>query len=194
VNWWLFVPFMALLFFYVGGEVGFGAWIATQLTTVTNLSTDSATVGVSLFWLGLTSGRMLAIVLSRYLRPVHLLILSALVLTVASGGVLAFSELQTSAFIFTFLVGFGCGPVFPTTIAAISDNYPEQFTTVSGVVTSIGNAGAMLFPWVQGQVGGGDNGGIAVTFAIGIVILVILINIERQVRASARRTASATPA
>lgn len=190
VNWLLFVPFMALLFAYVGAEVGFGAWIATQLTEVVGTTAQTATIGVSLFWAGLTAGRGIAILVARYLRPLHLLMLSTVIMLVGVMLLLNAGNNQFIALLSAAMVGLGCGPVFPTTVAAISDNYPEQFSAVSGVVISVGNGGAMFLPWVQGQIGGGDTGGMTLTLVLTLVMLGILILLERQVRVT--RTAQAT--
>lgn len=192
VNWLLFVPFAVLLFVYVGAEVGFGAWIATQLRLVNGLTEETATLGVSLFWAGLTSGRIIAIFIARYMRAVNLLTLMTVIFLAGSLLVLASGDVTWLAFVGTFVAGFGCGPIFPTTVAVVSDNYPEQFAAVSGVILGVGNGGAMLLPWVQGQVGGGVNGGVIVTAASAMLMLVIIVVIQLQVR-SAERAAVARP-
>lgn len=183
VNAWVFVPFAALLFAYVGSEIGFGAWIATQMTEVVRSSDGTATVAVSLFWAGLTAGRAAAIVVSRYLRPLVLLFLAVSVI-LAGVVVVLVTGIESVALVSAFVVGFGCGPVFPTTLAAISDHYPAQFAAVSGTVIAVGNMGAMVIPWLQGQIGGGESGGMVVTLALTVVMLAILVGIERQVRAT----------
>lgn len=194
VKWRVFLPFTLLLFIYVGAEVGFGAWIATHLSLVGGLEEASANVGVSLFWAGLTGGRFGASLLARRLRAVPLLGLSVLVLLAGSLLVLLFPGSSGVMLVGAFVVGLGCGPVFPTTVAAVSDNYPAQFAAASGLILGVGNGGAMLIPWVQGQVGGGETGGVIVTTGASLLLLGLVAVIWRQIRARERMMASAIPA
>lgn len=186
VNWWLFVPFGALLFIYVGAEVSFGAWLSTQMIEVVGSTEQTATVAVSLFWLGLTGGRACAIIASRYLRPAHILLISVTIITAGAALLLLAASVEILALISAFIVGVGCGPMFPTTLATINDNYPKQFVSVSGTLLAVGNGGAVLIPWLQGQIGGGDNGGMIVTVVLGAVMIAIMIGILRQLRETAR--------
>lgn len=57
VPWALMMPFAALLFMYVGAEVGFSSWITTQMRLVALARPEVAAVAVSIFWAGLTAGR-----------------------------------------------------------------------------------------------------------------------------------------
>jgi fucose permease len=185
VNWWLFVPFGALLFIYVGAEVSFGAWLSTQMQTVVGSTEQVATTAVSLFWAGLTAGRASTILISRYVRPIHILLLAVSIITAGAALLLTATNSESLALFSAFIVGVGCGPMFPTTLAAVNDNYPKQFVAVSGTIMAVGNVGAMLIPWLQGQVGGGSSGGMVITLVSGGIMLVILAVILRQLRSTA---------
>lgn len=187
VQWSLFIPFMIVLFFYVGTEVGFGAWIATQMTKVVGSDASTATIAVSMFWFGLTGGRALASIISRRMRPVYLLALAVAMIGIGSAVLLALAGNEAISILSAFIVGLGCGPVFPTTLAVVSTNYPEQYSAVSGTLVAIGNIGAMFIPWIQGQVGGGETGGISVTFTLSLVILAVVLTIIWQLRRTEAR-------
>ncbi|MEQ8671918.1 MAG: MFS transporter [Aggregatilineales bacterium] len=186
VNWWLFAPFGLLLFIYVGAEVGFGAWLSTQMMEGVGSTERVATIAVSLFWLGLTGGRGCAIVLSRSLRPAHILLISVSIITGGAALLLYATFSEGLALLSAFAVGVGCGPMFPTILATVNDNYPEQFVSVSGTLLAIGNAGAVLFPWIQGKVGAGNDGGIIVTFTLGVLMIAIMVAILRQLNQTTR--------
>jgi fucose permease len=50
------------------------------------------------------------------------------------------------------LAGFSLGPIFPTTIAIISDLLPVSLrSSAIGFVISLGSMGAALLPWVAGN-------------------------------------------
>src|SRR5581483_728037 len=74
IGWVRLVPFAVLLFMYVGTEVGFGSWIVTQVTQVT--------LAASLFWVGLSAGRIVASLILRWLTDQQLLIISILLIGV----------------------------------------------------------------------------------------------------------------
>ncbi len=186
VNWVAFVPFAVLLFAYVGTDVGFSSWISTQMTTVAGSTAAVAALAMSLFFVGVTGGRALAIGVSRYLSSLHLLFVAISLMFGGAVLLVAFGATEWIALASAFIVGLGSGPIFPTTVAAMSETYPAQFAGVCGAVTALGDGGAMVIPWVQGQVGGGVSGGMSITVVMTLVMLLIVVTIERQTRAVVR--------
>ncbi len=71
--YWLLLTAM---FFYTAGEVALSGWIPTLLTGG-GLAAEHASVGVSIFWLGLTLGRAVCARLSGKIKGRALLILLA---------------------------------------------------------------------------------------------------------------------
>ena len=64
IAWMTILPFSILLLLYVGTEVGFGAWLYTQITRVAGATDSGATFIVSLFWGGVALGRLFATMLA----------------------------------------------------------------------------------------------------------------------------------
>lgn len=180
--WLAMLPFIAMLFIYVGGEVGFGAWIFTQLNKVALVTDTTAALGVSVFWGGLTVGRGVGSIAARRLPPVTLLMLASGTIAGGVALLLTFPTTPQIGIASAFIVGMGCGPIFPTSLAVFSIYYPRSFGTASGIMISIGNFGAVVIPWIQGKVGGGVDGGMSVTLVMGLVMLALAVNIQRQVR------------
>ena len=181
ISWVIILPFSILLLLYVGTEVGFGAWLYTQMTRVAGATESGATLIVSLFWGGIVLGRFLASTFARKIRAEHLLLLTIATIGIATGFLLTFSDSVIISAMSAFIVGVGCGPVFPTTLAIVSDTYPRLFVLSSGIIIAIGNIGAMIIPWVQGKVGQGENGGMIVPFILAGVMIILAIYIQRQV-------------
>lgn len=181
-HWVTLLPFVLLMFIYTGAEIGFGAWIFTQLTRVTGVTEANGTVGVSLFWFGLTAGRILASVLSRSVKAELILIGTALLLTGATALLLILSGVESASMVSTFLVGLGAGPIFPTGMAIVTRRYPESAGTASALMIGAGNIGAALLPWVQGQAGRGVDGGMIVTLAAGVALALLSLAIAQQTR------------
>ncbi len=182
INWITLLPFGLLLFTYVGAEVGYSSWIFTQLTHVV-LSTEAvAALATSAFWAGLTLGRVAASLLLRRLTDEQMLVFSILVLGAGVVLLLLAPTATMVAVISSFIVGAGCAPVFPLIVAMINNTYPEARGTASGTLMAGGTIGASVLPWIQGQVGGGINGGMIVVLVQAIVMLGIAMAIERQAR------------
>src|SRR5688500_996403 len=88
---WLFG---ALLFFYIGTEIGIGGWGATFLGRTTTLDAGSATLVLSAFWVSFTGGRLLSAFLSAFCPP-RILLSGALVGTIVGVLLLAASVSNT---------------------------------------------------------------------------------------------------
>lgn len=113
---WLGVAAFAV---YVGVEATAGAWVYTFLSEGRGLSMSAAGTGVSLFWGGLMSGRVVFGLLPSARHPARLLrwciggvVLAAAVLVVDSGSVWSFAAVA--------VLGFASGPIFPSLIATTS--------------------------------------------------------------------------
>ena len=180
IRWSLLVPFAVLLFMYVGTEIGFSSWIFTQVTKVTLATAAVGTLSASIFFVGLTAGRMGASVILRWLTDQQLLFVSILLIGGGVALLLLVPGAEKAALLSAFVVGLGCGPVFPTVLATINNKYPESRGTASGVLMAIGTMGAVALPWLQGQVGGGQNGGMVVMLAAAILMLASMVVIQRQ--------------
>ena len=51
-----------------------------------------------------------------------------------------------------FITGFSLGPIFPTTIALMSDTLPSRIVpSAIGFIASFGSMGAALLPWIAGN-------------------------------------------
>ena len=182
IEWQSLLPFVVLLFFYIGTEVGFGSWIFSQVVIVAKANTEIAALATSAFWAGLTGGRAAASFILQRIQEKQLLQLTILLIAAGTALLLVFGTNATLSIICAFIVGFGCAPVFPTTLAIARKIYPTTYGAVSGVLIGLGNLGTLLIPWLQGQVGGGTSGGMQVILVLSFVMFAIAVLIQRQER------------
>ena len=173
--WLALLPFAALLFVYVGSESGFGSWISTQMEQVALSSAATGTIATSLFWAGLTVGRTLASVALRRLTNYQALAGATILMGAGAALILFDGRSELISLSAAFLVGFGCGPIFPTAFTIASGLYPEARGAVSGLLIAIGSAGSVILSWVQGRIGNGQNGGIALTLLAAMVMLLLTL-------------------
>lgn len=173
------------LFLYVGSEVGFAGWIFTYATKLQLSDTSRAAYLTSLFWGGLTLGRMVTVPIAARIRAESLLVGSLTGCFISLGLILA--SPSTFAFVLagTCCLGVSMAPIFPTALSltARSMNLTGHVTAWFIVASS---AGAMVIPLVIGQAFSaiGPQSLIVVTtttiaIAFGMVVFVIH-NLQEQ--------------
>jgi fucose permease len=182
VSLYTLLPFIVLFFAYIGTEVGFGSWIFTQLSTVALADVETAALATSLFWSGQMLGRIAGSIILRRVEDVQLLPLTIALIGLGVSALLIVQSNASLSIIAAFVVGVGCGPVFPTTLGIVRKAYPTVYGTASGILIGLGNIGAIVLPWVQGQVGGGTSGGMQLILVLSVVMLATAVAIQRMVK------------
>lgn len=145
---WLFG---ALLFFYIGTEIGIGGWGATFLGRTTTLDAGSATLVLSAFWVSFTGGRLLSAFLSAFCPP-RILLSGALVGTIVGVLLLAASVSNTLSIVALLIIALCFGPIFPTVVGLTTSLFPESAVRGASAVMVMGTLGGLILPWLQGLV------------------------------------------
>jgi MFS transporter, FHS family, glucose/mannose:H+ symporter len=142
--------FGLVLLIYVGIENGIGGWTTIYIDRTTALGLDLAALVTSGFWLMLTAGRMLAVLVGGKLASGRVLGLSlggslvgGVLLMLSTGN----APLTVSA---VLMLGLFFGPIFPTIIAITTARFPGGPGQAASVVVVLGSLGGMVLPWVQG--------------------------------------------
>ena len=158
--------------FYAGVEASVGLWTYTLLVEGRGFTAAAAALIVSLFWGGLTCGRLLAAAVAGRLPAGRLLPLClALVLTgtllLLAGG----STLLCAAGV--ALAGTACGPIFPTLIATTPARVGSAHAgNAVGFQVAAAAAGMAFLPAVVGALAAATSVAlIAATFVIFAVAL-----------------------
>jgi fucose permease len=175
----------ALLFLYVGAEFGLGAWVSSYARETADAGVFEAALLTAGYWFALMCGRLIsALYFSRGHESSLLLAaaiagagLAAVVLAVTSGNIV----LSAAA---AFVTGLCLGPVWPATLAIASHGSRPNATATT---VTMGNAGGLLIPWLQGKVlvGAGPTQGIVVTSVLCAVMFAIVMVFRGRERAAA---------
>lgn len=172
-----------MLLIYVGIENGAGGWVSTYLQQTTALTAASAALGASSFWLALTAGRVAGSLLGARWQA-RTLLTASLSLTLGGGLIILAGTGNAALSILGFLLlGFGFGPVFPTTIAIITATFTDIPGAAASLGTSMGSIGGMLIPWLQGIVleNSGPQAG-ALLLPLGSVLMLLCLAAVRRAR------------
>ncbi len=179
----------AVMFLYVGAEVGIGAWLFLYLRMAGALGPMLASSGVSLYWLGLVCGRIFGGRLGhRIALPQFTTLASAL--SAAAILILIVAPTASSlAALAVFLIGFGYGPVFPNMIAIGAARFPTEVGRMTSIVVAGGALGAVIAPWIMGhaiaEVSARASMETALAFTIAMVALSLSLRAFDSIELSA---------
>lgn len=174
----------ALLGIYVGVEVGIGGWLTKYMTDVHGLDLSRAGTALSLYWLGLTGGRLALSAVSHRFRERSLLIgLSAFATAAAA---LALSIQSTAAAEVCFaLTGLGFSGIFPTVMALGAAAGPHDVARVTSVLITGAGIGGIVFPWLMAAIsdGAGLTAGMLLYVAGSAAMIALSLRIAPAARA-----------
>jgi fucose permease len=145
----------AVVFLYVGCEVGFWNWLPKYLVNRGNDSRTALNILGFGFACGIIVGRLLAIQILRRISAVTVCIAAsgAMILTTYATIHLSHPVLAAVA---VFCSGVAMGPVFPSALGITSDAFPRMTGTCIGLVITAGWLGTAVSSWIIGRVAGHD--------------------------------------
>lgn len=168
--------FIFLLFVLcVGAQASFSGWLYTYAVTLELTSELNAAFLTSLYWMAQTTGLVLSIPLLARLRPQYLLVYSL------SGGLLSlilFLTWKNPAALWVGAVGLGLSmsSLFPASFAFVGQRMSIT-GKLNGWFLSGASTGAMVVPWIVGQVFvglGPQHAMRSVTAILGLGYLLLL--------------------
>lgn len=146
---------------YVGVEVSLGGWIPTFMLNVRHAQPFLAGLAVTMFWLGLTVGRVvLGFITGRIGEKLAITIylVISLVLQLLYWLVPSFA----ASMVFITFLGFFLGPLFPAAIVTATKLLPPEYhVSAIGFAAAVGGGGAAVIPFVVG----------AIAQAVGVKVL-----------------------
>ena len=165
----------ALLFLYVGAEFGLGAWVASATRQAADAGVLAGALVSSGYWGALWLGRAASgRALERGWRSERILVASVAgagagsVLLALGGGVVALGALGA------LITGFCFGPIWPAAMAIATRGTAAN---TAAVIVTLGNAGGIVLPWLQGRVlvGAGPRTGMAMSAVLCAAMLAIAL-------------------
>jgi len=158
---------------YVGVEVSLGGWIVTFMLRVRHAEPFLAGISVTLFWLGLTIGRVILGFVTERVGE-KLAITAYLVLAMVLELLYWLVPDFAASLAFVILLGFFLGPLFPAVIVATTKLMTNDFhVSVIGFAAAFGGGGAALLPFAVGAIA--EKKGVQVLQPIVLAILVVLL-------------------
>lgn len=139
-------------FLYTGVEVGFGVWTFTLFTEGRGIAPAVAGLWLSVYWGGLTVGRLVASVAGGSVSP-SALVRGCLVGATVGSGLVWLDGADVVAFAGLALVGVALGPIFPTLMATTPRRVPARHVAHTvGLQVASAAVGAAVLPALLGVV------------------------------------------
>lgn len=169
------VPFWLIGFFAYGAlEATAMYWASTYFVQVKGIPTEQAAQFASLFYIGITTGRLLGGFITEKVGDRRMMLLGASILTI--GIILLFIPvdnklLAPSAFV---IIGFGCAPIYPCIIHSTPNNFgAENSGAIIGIQMASAYVGSTFIPPLFGLLGKTFGFDILPIYIIVFVVLMI---------------------
>jgi len=163
---------------YVASEIGVSNWLVAFLETA---PLGTATTALSLFWAGLTLGRLTSARVSDRFDHVRFATISTSVASVGIVLAVVIPSLPMSVALFA-LVGFAFGPVYPLIVAIGGERFPGRSAAVAGFLSGTAILGSLVYPPVMGFLSVRVGLPIAMlgTAGLGLACAVVLYAVGRS--------------
>lgn len=131
---------------YVASELGVSNWLVRFLEPA---PLTTATLALSLYWLGLTAGRLVSSAIADRFDHLRFTLVALLALACFLAAAVLVPSLPLSIAAFA-AAGFASGPVFPMIVALGGERYPERSAAVGALLTGLAVVGATVYPPAMG--------------------------------------------
>jgi len=133
------------IFLIVGFDVGMNSNIAIFLFSRFDLTLETASFGISVYFGSLMAGRFSGGILLRYISERNFFI-GSLALTFAGLAGIIVSPVLAVTWAMIFLAGFGFSNIFPLLFSISIDRMPDHANEVSGLIILAVSGGAVIPP------------------------------------------------
>ena len=145
----LIVPAAMLIFAYVGVENGVAGWLPSFVQRMHGFSPEKGALLQGSFWTALLLGRFMTALLIRR-GTEHRFLKFAIAMMAVGSAVMLFCHGTAWLFVSVVFVGTGCAPIFPTTIAVLSQQFSEESLEKLGWMFAAGGLGGAVLPFFIG--------------------------------------------
>ena len=170
------VPFLLIGFFaYCAAEATVMQWAGTYFAEIKGMSAEQAAQLASLFYIGLTAGRLICGFISDKLGDRKMIVIGTCIL---SCGILSLlipapSVVTIIGFI---VIGFGCSPIYPCIIHSTPNNFgADNSGSIIGIQMASAYVGSTFIPPLFGLLGRRIGFAVMPVYLFVFVILMIVM-------------------
>lgn len=174
-------PTLIAFLCYCAIELTTGLWASSFLVFNSGLSAGLAAKWVSLYYLGITVGRLLAGFLSMKLNNKQMIRVGQLICLL--GAVLLMIPFSNNfKLVGLILIGLGCAPIYPAMLHETPNKFGQDLSQdIMGIQMATAYVGSTIVPPLFGMLSKFSGFGILPGFLL-IFIVVMLLSTERAIR------------
>lgn len=147
------IPALLTFIAYAAVEQTSGLWASTFFVSSRHISVDIAAMFASLFYIGITIGRLASGLVADYFNDKQLIRFG--MIGALFGTILLFIPFQITALIGLLIIGLGCAPIFPSLIHATPTTFGEHNSqSVMGFQMASSYLGTTFLPPLFGIISG----------------------------------------
>jgi fucose permease len=171
-------PALVAFLFYCGVEASLGLWGGSFLVNIKGLPPATAARWVSLYYAGITVGRLISGFVTMKLPNIILIRMGQII--AFTGAVVLLLPLPAFWPLVGFiLVGLGCAPIFPCMLHETPSRFgPEHSQTIIGYQMAVAYTGSTFLPPLVGLIASGSTMRVVPLF-LAFFIVLMLIGSER---------------
>lgn len=179
---------LAVFFCYCTIEASFGLWGASYLVFERGFDADDAARLTSLYFLGITVGRLLSGFLTTYFSNRQLVYLGQGV--IGLGLVMLFLPSSFTILPGFLLIGLGCAPIFPSLLHETPTNFGEQHSqSIMGMQMASAYVGITIMPFLFGKIAKFAGHSSLLPFLAIFLVLIFLMTMLMNKKVSAKNSA-----
>lgn len=132
----------------VGTQNGIFYWLVSFLKNIRLFPIFLAGLGLSLFSIGMATGRLLSGWITRKLENTRVLLILSIILNVA---LFLFNNIiaKEMVLVLCFMMGIACSGIFPSLLALGGINFPQYSGTTMGIIATATGVGSAFMPWAM---------------------------------------------
>ena len=168
------------LFCYIGLEVSMGGWITTYASSQ-GFNEKSASVILSMFWIGLMVSRLITATLITATNGAIVIAILAIIIF-ASVGIMVATSSKSIAGLAIIVTGLAFGPIFPTVVGVTFAKLDASlYGSAFGIIFAVGLLGGSTLPAAIGSMAKGKSikKSLPIAMVAAAVLFVIAIILGR---------------
>jgi len=168
---------LVAFFCYCSLETITGLWGASYLVLVKNIAPEIAARWITLYYLGITSGRFISGFITMKLNNRQMVRLGQII--IGCGIITLVLPIgNTALFCGLFMIGLGCAPIYPSLLHETPVNFGEENSqAIMGIQMASAYVGTTLMPPIFGWLASYMSFSIFPIF-IGIILLLMVVMVE----------------
>lgn len=169
----ILILLLFLVFFYLGAEANTSSWLYSYTIVMFKGTETTAAYLNSAFWICLTIGRFIAIPLALKIAPRFIIGYGLFVSFISASLIFLFPSSIIILWIGTIGLGLFLAPIFPVGFA-LAERRMHMTAKITGYIFTAASLGAIIMPFVVGQLFEPVGAHITFVFIIGSIVLCLL--------------------